>query len=205
MDNVVPKVTLKTFPLKSNVFFFLSFFFLSLLFVKFMWQCKDCGAEVLRRSEILKHYRLKHSHWGHGHHIKCIYPDCPCTVKTWNALLIHLSRNHRETDQHSDIFATFICQPCRCGELGTERDYFVHIFHHLKNNETVTCMFKGCGFKTNIYSTFKSHKSRKHSCYSLVDFKDDVVQGNISAGTDDLGVSNSEEICDNSQDRKSVV
>ncbi|XP_028455078.1 uncharacterized protein LOC114569461 [Perca flavescens] len=159
-----------------------------------MWQCKDCGVEVSRRSEILKHYRLQHSHFGRGHHIKCIYPDCPCVFKTWNSLLTHLSRNHNNTLKQSDIFTAFSCHLCGCSELGTEHDYFVHISHHLKNNETVTCMFKGCEYKSNVYSTFKSHKSRKHGLHSLVDFKDGVV-----TRTGEPDVSNSEEFCDESQ------
>lgn len=126
-----------------------------------MWQCKDCGAEVSRRSERLKHYRLKHSHFGRGHHIKCIYPDCPCIFKTWNSLLTHLSRNYSNTLKHSDIFTTFSCHLCGCSELATERDYFVHISNHLKNNETV------CLKAVNTNPMYKSHKSRKHSLHSL--------------------------------------
>lgn len=164
-----------------------------------MWQCKVCGAEVSRRSEILKHYRLKHSHFGRGHHIKCIYPNCPCVFTTWNSLLSHLSRNHENTLKHSDIFTSFSCHLCGCSELGTEHDYFVHIGHHLKNNETITCMFKGCEYTSNVYNTFKSHKSRKHSLHTLRDFKHGVVQGTSVAETEEPGVSDSEEFCDESQ------
>ncbi len=164
-----------------------------------MWQCKDCGVEVSKRSEILKHYRLKHSHFGRGHHIKCIYPNCPCVFTTWNSLLSHLSRNHENTLKHSDIFTSFSCHLCGCSELGTEHDYFVHIGHHLKNNETVTCMFKGCEYTSNVYSTFKSHKSRKHSLHTLRDFKHGVVQGTSVAETEEPGVSDSEEFSNESQ------
>lgn len=163
-----------------------------------MWQCKDCGAEVSKRSELLKHYRLRHSHFGRGHHIKCIYPDCPCIFKTWNSLLTHLSRNHSNALKHSDK-VTFSCQLCGFSEHGTECDYFAHINHHLKNYETVTCMFKGCEYKSNVYSTFKSHKSRKHSLHSVVDFKDDVVRGNFVADTAEPGFSDNEEFCNTGQ------
>lgn len=41
-------------------------------------------------------------------------------------------------------------------------------------------MFKGCTFRTNIYGTFKSHKSRRHLGYSYSDFKPGIVaQRNI--------------------------
>lgn len=163
-----------------------------------MWQCKDCGAEVSRRSELLKHYRERHSHFGRGHHIKCIHPDCPCIFKTWNSFLTHLSRSHSNALKHSDKF-TFSCQLCGFSAFGTERDYFVHVNHHLKNNETVNCMFKGCEYKTNVHSSFKSHKSRKHSSHSFVDFKDGVVHGLSVTETAEPGGSDNEECCDNSQ------
>lgn len=43
-------------------------------------------------------------------------------------------------------------------------------------------MFRGCSFQTNVYGTFKSHKNRKHSQYSLQDFKESVVSGASEAG-----------------------
>ena len=36
-------------------------------------------------------------------------------------------------------------------------------------------MFLDCNFQTNIYGTFKSHKCRTHSSYSLRDFKTQIV------------------------------
>lgn len=36
-------------------------------------------------------------------------------------------------------------------------------------------MFKGCAFKTNIYSTFHTHKNRKHNPHTLNDFKSEFV------------------------------
>ncbi|XP_028332484.1 uncharacterized protein LOC114481687 [Gouania willdenowi] len=162
-----------------------------------MWQCKNCGIEVSRRTELLQHYRLKHSHFGRRHQIKCIHPDCPCIFKAWNSLLTHLSRSHTNNLKHTESFTTFTCQLCGCRELGSEYKYFVHIGHHLKNNETVTCVFKGCEYKTNVYSTFKSHKSRKHSLHSLADFKENVVQGICVAETGESSVSD-KEFCDDS-------
>lgn len=162
----------------------------SSLFVQFMLQCKDCGAEVSKRSEILKHYKLNHSHFGRGHHIKCLYPKCPCVLKTWNSFLTHLSRNHTSISEHSDKVATFSCHLCSYQEPGTERDYFLHISHHLKNNERSSCMYIGCDYKSNVYSTFKSNKSRKHSSHSLVDFKENIVQITSEPETEELDVSN---------------
>lgn len=45
----------------------------------------------------------------------------------------------------------------------------------MKKFEKVQCVFKDCDYSTNIYSTFASHKSRKHNPHSLEDFKDTVL------------------------------
>lgn len=36
-------------------------------------------------------------------------------------------------------------------------------------------MFQGCSFQTNVSGTFKSHSNRKHTRYSLQDFKEGIV------------------------------
>ena len=61
----------------------------------------------------------------------------------------------------------------------SERDYWSHINPHLKKNLVVTCMFLDCNFQTNIYGTFKSHKCRTHSSYSLRDFKPQIVTSTL--------------------------
>lgn len=37
-------------------------------------------------------------------------------------------------------------------------------------------MFIGCTFKINIYSTFNTHKNRKHNQHSLKDFKANIIR-----------------------------
>lgn len=81
----------------------------------------------------------------------------------------------RETSRQTLISATFTCHVCGFSEVASEKEYFAHINLHLKANETVPCMFKGCTFRTNIYGTFKSHKNRKHLGYSYSDFKHGIV------------------------------
>lgn len=44
-----------------------------------------------------------------------------------------------------------------------------------KKHETIECAFDGCDFKTNIYGTCATHKSRKNKYYSWKDFKTDVI------------------------------
>lgn len=125
-----------------------------------MWRCKDCGTSVSRRSELLKHYKLDHRHYGRRHSYPCIYFHCPCTCKTWNALLSHLSSCHQRPPQTEPT--TFKCLLCNCNQISTLKGYFQHIAQHLKNSETVDCVFQGCSYRTNIYGSFRTHRSRNH-------------------------------------------
>lgn len=140
-------------PSKAHVFVF--------LVLCCMWKCKDCGKTVTRRSELLKHYKLNHRHYGRGHAYPCTYLNCSCRFKTWNALLSHLSRKHPAQRAVTKAVSTFECQLCGHNQLSTERDFIQHISQHLKNKETVTCVFQDCEYKTNVYENFKSHKYRK--------------------------------------------
>ncbi|XP_030613299.1 uncharacterized protein LOC115800188 [Archocentrus centrarchus] len=139
-----------------------------------MWQCKGCRVEVSSRSELLRHYKVKHPHFGRTARFPCTYFSCPCTFKTWNALICHQSRLHRNVTQK--IHSTFTCQLCDCKNLANEIEYFSHINTYLKKHENVKCMFNGCSFQTCIYGTFKSHKSRHHTPHTLEDFIPGVVK-----------------------------
>ncbi len=77
---------------------------------------------------------------------------------------------------------------CSCRELATERDFFQHINRHLRHYETVPCMFQGCTFQTNVYSTFNTHKSRKHNQHSLTDFKAHVLSTSTQLDQSDNSV-----------------
>lgn len=127
-----------------------------------MWRCNDCESVFSSRSELLKHYKLNHKHYGQAHLYPCTYLSCACRFKTWNALLTHLSRNH-PVQQTVTKDLRFKCPSCDCSKLSTEREFFQHLFQHLKNKETATCVVQDCAYKTNIYENFKSHKYRKHS------------------------------------------
>lgn len=41
-------------------------------------------------------------------------------------------------------------------------------------------MFLGCTFKTNVYSTFHTHKNRKHNQHSLKDFQENLICTNLN-------------------------
>ncbi|XP_036974895.1 uncharacterized protein LOC119030968 [Acanthopagrus latus] len=38
-----------------------------------MWQCKGCSSKTSTRGQLLKHYRLKHPHYGRRHPYPCPY------------------------------------------------------------------------------------------------------------------------------------
>lgn len=140
------------------------------------WPCKNCDFRASKRLDLLKHYRLNHFLIGPGRSVPCLFADCPCSFKSWRALRTHLSRDHNPPQASQDVvsFSCLVCRPSS-QSFHTERQYFEHLGVHLKKFETVHCVFKDCAYSTNIYSTFVSHKSRKHNPHSLEDFKDTVI------------------------------
>lgn len=58
-----------------------------------------------------------------------------------------------------------------------EEGFFLspHIRHHLNYKETVQWAYCGCDFQTNVYGTFATHKSRRHTTHSVADFKPAVL------------------------------
>lgn len=137
------------------------------------WQCKLCKFVASSKGELLKHYRLKHGHFGRGNVLPCIHLNCPCSFKTWSALRSHLYRAHNSEDTQSpqNAFKCKICDSC----FQNTKNYFQHINSHLKRLETIECVFEGCEFQTNIYGTYATHKSRKHPSYACNDFKAEVI------------------------------
>lgn len=142
-----------------------------------MWRCKQCSETVSTRYQLLKHYKLKHYHFGQRYSYPCTYYECPCSFKTWNALKTHLSRCHVDVlSTNSAAHGVFTCLLCPGSEILSSREYFSHINNHLKRFETVTCVFQNCTYQTNIYASYKSHKNRKHPHCTDKDFKGEVVK-----------------------------
>nr|XP_054599134.1 uncharacterized protein LOC107389155 isoform X1 [Nothobranchius furzeri]XP_054599135.1 uncharacterized protein LOC107389155 isoform X1 [Nothobranchius furzeri] len=137
------------------------------------WSCKDCHSVFTRRSQLLGHYKLSHGQYGRGHSYPCTYLSCACRFKTWNALRSHLARCHSSFKPQTKASA-YICPVCSCSLHSTERDFFHHIFAHLKNKVCVTCVYQNCFYKTNVYENYKSHKYRKHSG-KVDEFKPEIV------------------------------
>ena len=69
-------------------------------------------------------------------------------------------------------------------QINTEKQYFEHLGTHLKKHKTVNCVFKDSDYSTNIYSTFASHKSRKHNPHCIEDFKNTVFQTHSSQASE---------------------
>ncbi len=109
------------------------------------WPCKLCSAVVPAKTDILKHYRLHHGTFGHSHAFPCIHIDCPCSFKNWSSFRCHLSRQHPAVDSLNSPQVTifFTCLLCQKSGFPSEKEFFEHIGHHLKNNETVKCVFAG--------------------------------------------------------------
>lgn len=140
-----------------------------------MWKCKECSVELASRYLLLQHFRQIHGHFRGSYRFPCPYTDFPCTFNAWSKLLNHTYKSHAKHPTPKPLEAsTFRCHVCSCRE--TERDFFQHLNGHLRHNETVPCVFLCCTFKTNIYSTFNTHKNRKHNNHSLKDFQANVIR-----------------------------
>lgn len=162
-----------------------------------MWKCKSCTFQTKLKSKLYKHYKLQHGHYGRNNPQPCLYEDCPCRFKTSSALQTHISRYHLpEENSHDDLLNTYRnpnvykCLVCEKNDITTSKSYFQHVNKHLKNHETVICMFEGCSFTTNVSGTFRSHKSRNHTPHTLKDFKIGIVK-HSGCITDD----NSQDTC----------
>lgn len=166
-----------------------------------MWKCKECSLEVASRYLLLKHFRQSHGHLKGSFRYPCAYTDCPCTFNTWSKLLNHTYKHHsRQQTPELVEGCTFQCHVCSCRELASERDFFQHLNGHLRHDETVPCVFLGCTFKTNIYSTFNTHKNRKHNHHSFKDFKASVVSANSHCDQSDNSAEEPPESLDVDED-----
>lgn len=71
------------------------------------------------------------------------------------------------------------------------------------------CIFKGCDYKINVYTTFHSHKSRKHNPHSMEDFKTSVFhqyQNQSDEETDFVeGESNCDSVLEDEEDLHKMI
>lgn len=130
-----------------------------------------------KRGQLLKHYCLKHGGFTRQQPIPCLHNDCLCTFKSFNALKVHLSVWHCQSDigQASEPTVVFHCQLCEYIEPCTEAEFFTHLRSHLKRKQRVLCPYEGCDFHSNVNSTFNAHKSRVHRGSATTHFKTGIV------------------------------
>lgn len=79
--------------------------------LQMLWNCKHCIFSANKRGLLLKHYRLKHGTFTLQQPIPCLHMDCLCSFKSFNALKVHLSVWHSQSDrQTSEPKVAFHCQ-----------------------------------------------------------------------------------------------
>lgn len=142
------------------------------------WVCKLCTASFQSRTHLLTHIRLQHSHYSKVSPLPCLHKDCECSFYSFNALKTHLSRYHigdsitQEAQNQKPL--VFICSICLFKQPFSDTTLFRHLRVHLKNHEVIECPYKNCQFKSNVYSSFNSHKSKNHQ-FDNSDYKDGLV------------------------------
>ncbi|XP_056225827.1 uncharacterized protein LOC130164860 [Seriola aureovittata] len=145
------------------------------------WKCKYCLFSSEKRAQLFKHYRLKHGSYARTTPIPCLHTDCLCSFKSFNALKVHLTRNHShevhdgQMSGADEIPVIFHCPLCNFEEPCTELTFFSHLRQHLKNKETVKCPYENCIFESNVYSIFNAHKSKEHRLPSQKRLKPDIA------------------------------
>lgn len=166
------------------------------------WTCKFCRFSTGNQRTLIRHYKLKHGHYGPSCPLPCIHIDCPCTFKTQVALKRHLVAQHERQLDSAPVNAQLLCELCDFCEPFDVTKYFVHFGKHVKSTETVNCPFKQCSFKSNVFNTFKAHKSRYHHAPSLDDIRPDLIHFGIEdhAVVDYEHVEAGIELCTNDDD-----
>lgn len=155
----------------SFLFFFYRCFIQS--FQLHVMQCKECKFTHPNVQTLLKHYRLRHAGGHQGRIWPCLYADCVCTFRTPGNLKCHLSRYHTKK-QTIQATTTFRCEHCTFQDICSASAVSSHLGGHLRNGELVTCPFVCCGYKTNKFGSFATHKSRKHRNHTVEDIKSAV-------------------------------
>lgn len=126
------------------------------------WTCKLCTFFSGNQKRILEHYQNSHRHYGRNCPLPCIYKDCAQYFRSKKSLHVHL-KNHGIFETSSALFGFKLkCLLCEFKKEIALKQYIAHLGKHLRSRETVTCPFNLCAFKSNVFSSFTSHKSRCH-------------------------------------------
>lgn len=143
------------------------------------WRCKYCPFNCEKRSQLFKHYRLKHGSYARTEPFPCLHQECLCTFKSLNARKVHLSHLHTKTPEqqpNTDVPLKFCCLSCGFAQSCSETDYLAQLrTAHFKVNHKVRCPYKDCKFESSVYPTFKTHKSRVHKEHNRKKFKSEII------------------------------
>src|SRR5688572_10086784 len=96
---------------------------------------------------------------------KCSFEGCHSVLVTYNALRMHVMRNHN-IKRHK----TFDCSTVRlnctlplCGiSSSTIQSHLSHLKEHILKGQTIQCPFKKCTKTYKNKSSFSAHLSRNH-------------------------------------------
>ena len=148
-------------------------------------QVQYCPFQCEKRAELFKHYRLKHGSYARTQPFPCLHQECPCTVRSVNALKTHLSRFHpKNQGQQPSVDVgppgKFNCLSCGFSESCLEAEYMRYLHNaHLKVNHKVRCPFRECNFESGVYSPFKAHKSKLHNAQNWKSFKPEIIGSSV--------------------------
>lgn len=140
-----------------------------------LWSCKFCTFTSGNQRILIRHYKVKHGQYGRSCRIPCIYSECPCSFRTHVALKHHLVSHHKSHSDPRPVNTQLVCELCNFCEPFNLTKYLIHLGKHTKNKETVVCPFKQCCFKSNVYNTFKAHKSRYHCTSGIQDIRVELI------------------------------
>ena len=148
---------------------------------------------------------------------------CKRELTNVSMLKLHIKTCHRvrrnlflmKQNQISEELSQLHCPSSSCGHqrVATIKEMKLHITRaHTDKKEEVSCIFRGCNFKTQKTATFKSHMSKTHRLQLLNDLKSCVLQiedlgeqeqlkvdndaGSTAAGSISFAMENTSDDCD---------
>ena len=157
-----------------------------------------CHFVPTRNYDKLLHH-LKTLHIGNSQKILCQLNGCRRELSSVAMLNVHIKTCHRvrknsfciKQNQISEQLTTLHCPSSSCGhqQVASIRDLKVHITRdHTDQKQEVFCIFRGCDFKTQKSSTFKSHISKNHRLQLINDLKTNILSVE-ELEDNDIGVS----------------
>ena len=168
-------------------------------------------------------HHLKSVHHGTNQKIVCQLNGCKRELTNVSMLKLHIKTCHRvrrnlflmKQNQISEELSQLHCPSSSCGHqrVATIKEMKLHITRaHTDKKEEVSCIFRGCNFKTQKTATFKSHMSKTHRLQLLNDLKSCVLQiedlgeqeqlkvdndaGSTAAGSISFAMENTSDDCD---------